>query len=179
MNSTKFCAQLTKRLLLTASNRHKTAKVVVRNFTASRVDATEWSSNVYSNPMRELQPLLQVPLTSLAEEIFNPSEREIGEGHEMLRRTDRNISLYKGEIRPESLPELNLPEVKYRKTSLTCEIYDAIAIAITIRFKNELCTHFYRPQGKVMFPQVFVCPLGGAGLGYLLSQVPSGGTISR
>ena len=143
MNSTKFCAQLTKRLLLTASNRHKTAKVIVRNFTASRVDATEWSKNVYSNLMRELQPLLQVPLTNLAEEIFNPSEREIGEGHEMLRRTDRNISLYKGEIRPESLPELNLPEVKYRKGPFTCEIYDAIAIAITIRFKNELCTLFY------------------------------------
>ena len=114
MNSTKFCAQFIKRFLLTASNRHKVAKVIVRNFTASHLDATKWSSNVYSNPMHELQPLLQVPLTNLAEEIFNPSETEISEGHKMLLRADRNISLYKGEIQPESLPELNLPEVKYR-----------------------------------------------------------------
>ena len=134
MNSTKFCAQLTKRLLLTASNRHKTAKVVGRNFTASRVDATEWSSNVYSNPMRELQPLLQVPLTSLAEEIFNPSEREIGEGHEMLRRTDHNISLYKGEIRPESLPELNLPEVKYRNG----RVYSHVRFMTRLRLRLPL-----------------------------------------
>ena len=84
--------------------------------------------------MRELQPLLQVPLTSLAEEIFNPSEREIGEGHEMLRRTDRNISLYKGEIRPESLPELNLPEVKHRNG----RVYSHVRFMTRLRLRLPL-----------------------------------------
>ena len=121
MNSIKLCPVFTK-YFLTASRRHKIAKVIRRNFTASHVNAVEWSSNSYSNPMHELQPLLQVPLTSLAEEIFNPSETEISEGHKMLQQVDRNIMSYKGQIRPESLPNLNLPEVnniKQRFSSLS------------------------------------------------------------
>ena len=123
MNSTKFCALFAKHLLVTASNSHKVAKVITRNLTGSHPDATKWSSSIYSNPMHELQPLLQVPVTSFAEEIFNPSETEISEGHKMLQRADRNISLYKGKVQPESLPELNLPEVKtpLNSVSLPCQ----------------------------------------------------------
>ena len=86
-------------------------KVSQRNFSAVHTSGTMWGSNIFSNPMHELQPLVEVPLSSLAEEIFNPSEKEICEAHKHFQRASNRVSVYKGKIQPDLLPNLNLPEV--------------------------------------------------------------------
>ena len=71
----------------------------------------KWDSSGYSNPINELQPLLQVPISSLAGELFQPSKEEIAEGHKMFQHTGGHNALVYTKADPELLPDLNLPEV--------------------------------------------------------------------
>ncbi len=69
----------------------------------------KWSTDIYANPIKELEPMLQVPLSSIAEDLFNPSTTEVDHGRSLFYQ---RLTVYKSEIDPEELPTLGQPEVK-------------------------------------------------------------------
>ena len=110
MNAVKMSYPL-RRLLLNLAKRGSESKIFTAKFNYASNLASKWDTNIYSNPLKELQPLVQIPLTNIVEDIFKPREQDIDEAHQMFQPRKGDAIVYKAEVRPEMLPELNIPEV--------------------------------------------------------------------
>ena len=90
----------------------KKRPILTAKFTTTSEQRAKWNDSIYSNPMNDLQPLLQVPVSSLTENLFQPNNQAIDEGHRLFQHPGRgDVIVYRPEIESELLPDLNLPEV--------------------------------------------------------------------
>lgn len=64
------------------------------------------------NPIKDLQDLVAIPIVKENYQVFNPSLREIEQGHELFKqKAGREITMIKSVVSLERLPEQNIPEV--------------------------------------------------------------------
>lgn len=67
-----------------------------------------WSAN----PIKDLQDWVAIPIVKENYQVFNPSPKEIEQGHELFKqKAGREIAMIKSVVSLERLPEQNIPEV--------------------------------------------------------------------
>lgn len=78
-----------------------------------RANSNQTSPDPWSvNPIKDLQDLVAIPIVKENYQVFNPSLREIEQGHELFKqKAGREITMIKSVVSLERLPEQNIPEV--------------------------------------------------------------------
>lgn len=67
-----------------------------------------WSAN----PIKDLQDWVAISIVKENYQVFNPSLKEIEQGHELFKqKAGREIAMIKSVVSLERLPEQNIPEV--------------------------------------------------------------------
>jgi ribosome biogenesis GTP-binding protein YsxC/EngB len=103
---------------------------------------SQWSiSDAYTNPIAELQGLVQVPLLAESECVFSPDIASMKKADKMFKATLRGqaIATTKGVVNVSSLPDTKVPEVCFigqsnvGKSSLIRSLfYDPPAVKISV-----------------------------------------------
>lgn len=90
----------------------KTCRIVKHMHNTSSVSA-EWShGDPFYDPLRELQPLLQIPLFREGDMVFNPTQEELARAQTMFKeQKGQPITSAKGVVDLEQLPNALFPEV--------------------------------------------------------------------
>lgn len=80
-----------------------------------RANSNQTSPDPWSvNPIKDLQDLVAIPIVKENYQVFNPSPREIEQGHELFKqKAGREITMIKSVVSLERLPEQNIPEVSF------------------------------------------------------------------
>lgn len=66
------------------------------------------------NPIKDLQDWVAIPIVKENYQVFNPSLKEIEQGHELFKqKAGREITMIKSVVSLERLPEQNIPEVSF------------------------------------------------------------------
>lgn len=69
-----------------------------------------WSAN----PIKDLQDWVAIPIVKENYQVFNPSLKEIEQGHELFKqKAGREIAMIKSVVSLERLPEQKIPEVSF------------------------------------------------------------------
>ena len=84
--------------------------------------ADQWcQDDPYGNPMKELEPLMKVPITKPGDTVFDPSKEDIIRAQDAFKPPKgRTIEPLKGIVNLEHLPTHDLPEVPWKCYFVLC-----------------------------------------------------------